>query len=329
MNRKPVINKDAKIAQIDVIDTIGGVNWWTGEVSDANKKAFRKELKNIDALAVDTIKINIIGCPGGDVDHALNMHDMLKTNPASIETVITGMTASAATFLAQAASPGKRKMSENALMLIHNVSTGVYGNKNNVEETLETLTAIDNRIAKLYAANSAHDVDFFLDLMDENNGRGKWLDADQALEFGLIDEIFTPTKAQASVSFDKQLFANLGYPAPPNTETAMDKITKTLSALKTKVDDMFTNNTPSTVVVADLQAEITAIKAKATKKAKKYTSKLSAKDAEIAQLKNTIKDLENNPADPSIKGKESFEAKTLDELDDLINSLSINQKNTK
>src|SRR5699024_9340889 len=128
----------------------------------------------------------------------LAIHDALAQHPARIVTKVYGMTASAATIIAQAGD--ERLMSENALYLVHRAWGLSMGNRNDMDEMMDTLEQIDKRIAGIYARRADKDAGEMMDLMDENNGGGRFLDAEEAKEFGLIDGGFEPMKAAASIS---------------------------------------------------------------------------------------------------------------------------------
>jgi hypothetical protein len=107
-------------------------------------------------------------------------------------------------------------MSDNALYLVHKSMFFAVGNANDFKKAMDTSNTIDDRIASIYAKRSGKDIKVFQDLMNENNGEGKWIDAKQAKEMGLIDEIIEPSKAAAAV--DVRAFAQMGLPIPENYE---------------------------------------------------------------------------------------------------------------
>ena len=89
----------ATISTIDIEGTIGEA-WW--EDSPNTAKAMKKELKAIGELNAEEIIVNIHSL-GGSVDHGLAIHDLLRENKARVTTRVTGgMSASAATIIAQA-----------------------------------------------------------------------------------------------------------------------------------------------------------------------------------------------------------------------------------
>lgn len=161
--------------------------------------ALRAELKAIAALETDEIDVRI-NSPGGSVAHGIAIHDLLAAAKADVTTTVEGMTASAATVIAQAGKT--RRMSANALYLVHRVSVGAWGNIHDIELGAKDAKAMDERLAAIYAKRSGRKPDDVLALMDRANGRGEWLSADQAKDAGLIDEAVEPREMAAAVDLD-------------------------------------------------------------------------------------------------------------------------------
>lgn len=199
-------NAATKTATID-IDGYIGMDWWKDSKDQNTKERLKKELKDIANISAEVIHVNINSL-GGDVNHGLSIHDLLAEHPAKVVTKINGMTASAATIIALAGD--ERRMSDNALGLIHLSSMGMWGNVNDYRAAISDMEKINGRIANMYAKVGNKDAKYFEDLMNENGGRGKWIDADEMLDIGLITEKFEPKKMAASYDF-----MSMGLPEPP------------------------------------------------------------------------------------------------------------------
>lgn len=122
---------------------------------------------------------------GGETSYAFGIHDALKKSGAVVTTRCYGYVASAATIIAQAASPGCRELSKTGLYLIHN-SIG------SCED--ELLAQVNEQIAEIYARHSGHPKQEFVALMAENSGNGKWLSPEEAIKHGLADRIIAKAK---------------------------------------------------------------------------------------------------------------------------------------
>lgn len=207
-----VLNKADNVAEINIDGEVGGASFDGEDLQWNTLGSIKKQLKQIAELSVNKIVVNI-SSPGGYVDEGLAIHDALRSQAANgtkVETRITGMTASAATIIAQAGDI--RSMSDNALYLVHKAWGFAMGNANDFEAQVSDLRKIDGVIANIYSKRSGKDTSVFDELMSENNGDGKWLDATEAKELGLIDNVLEPSKAAAA--FTKDMFRNYGLPMP-------------------------------------------------------------------------------------------------------------------
>lgn len=191
MQTKITIRNEAQTCYIDIEGTIGIPE--EHQFEDASSRvatfeAFRREVKRIAEVAAKSVVVNIRST-GGDVNDALLIYDALRALDAQITTRCYGYTASAATIIAQAADEGCREISGNALYLIHNSTCSIDGNSSSLDARAELLRKTDEQLANLYALHSGGDAATYAALMAENNGEGRWLTAEEAIEFGLADGI--------------------------------------------------------------------------------------------------------------------------------------------
>ena len=185
------IHDRADLCRIEIEGTIGVPEEWQFETPDsrvATYERFRETLGRIARIESPEVIVEIRST-GGDVNDALLIHDALRALPGRITTRCYGYTASAATIIAQAASPGCREISANALYLIHNSICASEGNAAELAAKVELLRQTDARIAGLYAARSGRPVGEFEVLMAENNGNGRWLSPEEAVGAGLADRV--------------------------------------------------------------------------------------------------------------------------------------------
>ncbi len=195
MQTKITIRNEAQTCYIDIEGTIGVPEECQFEDASsrvATFEAFRHEVKRITEVAAKSVVVNIRST-GGDVNDALLIYDALRDLDAHITTRCYGYTASAATIIAQAADEGCREISSNALYLIHNSTCSIDGNAASLNARAELLHKTDEQLARLYALHSGGESEFFLALMAENNGEGRWLSAEEAIEVGLADSIINTT----------------------------------------------------------------------------------------------------------------------------------------
>ena len=190
-NAQPT-NADADEAIIDIDGEIG-FDWWAMTMEEAQRNTSDSISKVLKDISASKITVNI-SSPGGDVPDGLVIHDLLREHAATVTTHVRGMTASIATVIAQAGD--YRRISKNALYLVHQSWSIAMCNVNDMMDMAGTLATIDGKIAQLYADRSGKDVETFKELMAKSNGDGIWITAEQALEYGLVDEIVEPGKKE-------------------------------------------------------------------------------------------------------------------------------------
>ncbi|MDR1978554.1 MAG: Clp protease ClpP [Synergistaceae bacterium] len=165
--------KNETEAEIILFDDIG--KWWGGK----SAKDFVKEIKDLG----DITKINLrINSGGGDVFEAQAMYSYLRTHKAHKTVRIDGLAASAASFLAMAGD--KIVMPSNALMMIHNPATIVWGEAEEMRKVAEFLDKVRDTIAAVYMAKTGLPEEKIKSMMDDET----WMDADEALSLGFCDE---------------------------------------------------------------------------------------------------------------------------------------------
>lgn len=152
---------------------------------------FKKLLARIQETRPEKITLNIRS-NGGDIHEALLIYEeleQLKKCGTQITTCCYGYTASAATLIAQAASPGGRLIAPSAMYLIHNATTALEGNVLDARHTLQLLSQTDQKMAEIYAIHSEREPQHYADIMARNAGKGQWLSAQEALSEGLADAL--------------------------------------------------------------------------------------------------------------------------------------------
>ena len=193
-------NQTAEIAIEGIIGLYNPDSPDIAKKSCSTYSEFKQQLDKIQTQNITSLIVHIRST-GGDVNDALLIHDALRSLHCPIITRCYGYTASAATIIAQAASPGKREMSANGLYLIHRASCNSEGNATTLDETAQMLLKTDERIANIYAKRSGLHISHFIELMEYNQGNGRWLSPEETLKAGLIDRIFTAQPITNHASF--------------------------------------------------------------------------------------------------------------------------------
>ena len=234
MRRQPAIrflNESADEAVIEIYGQIG-YEGWDREDDENTARLMSGELDRIKALNAKriTVKINSLG---GDVNHALAIHDLLAEHPALVTTQINGLCASAATIVAMAGK--ERRMSKNALFLIHQCSAYVgRANQEQLAQELVTQKTVNGRMLDIYTAACNGKEAEISELLKANNGLGKWLTATEARDFGFVTDIYNESRKTAC--FTQSAFSDNGLPALPEAYADMVAAEDTRSPWQSLVD---------------------------------------------------------------------------------------------
>lgn len=135
-----------------------------------------------------------INSPGGSVYDALAIYDTMQFVTNDVQTVGIGVQASAAAFLLSSGTKGKRFILPNSTVMIHQPSSGTRGKVTDQEIDLRESLRIKKLLESIMAKNTGQSPDKIHDDME----RDKWLDANEAKKYGIIDAIITnPPKASS------------------------------------------------------------------------------------------------------------------------------------
>lgn len=168
-----IVNRADLPTQIHLFNTIGGA---PGSTS-ANQ--FISELDDIDG----PVQL-LLNSEGGEVFQAKPIYNALSRRQ-DVEVIVDGIAASAASFIAMAASPGKLYMSRIASMMIHDGHAVAYGNAQDLVSLAGALDRESDTIASIYAERTGRDAAYFRDKMRVET----WYNAEQALAEKLCDGI--------------------------------------------------------------------------------------------------------------------------------------------
>jgi ATP-dependent protease ClpP protease subunit len=174
-----------------------------------------------EQLAQTTGPVEVyINSPGGGIFDGLTIYNALLRRDASV--FVEGIAASAASFIAQAAVPGKLGMAKTATMMIHNGMSFADGDAEEMRKTADILEAQTQNIAEIYSERSGMAVDDLLAMMSEQT----WLRAAAAVDKGLADYVYDPRNGPVNVLARRPAPGNAAVTdkaaAPPDKPAAGD-----------------------------------------------------------------------------------------------------------
>lgn len=163
------------------------------QVDDASADDIMAQLLVLESMDPDRDIMMYINSPGGSFTAMTAIYDTMQYIRPQVMTVVLGQAASAAAVIAAAGTPGKRVALPNARILIHQPSVGEagHGQASDIEiqaaEILRMRTWLEETLAK-HTNRTQEQVNRDID-------RDKILSAQEALEYGLIDQVLTSRKA--------------------------------------------------------------------------------------------------------------------------------------
>jgi ATP-dependent Clp protease protease subunit len=130
-----------------------------------------------------------INSPGGVVTAGMAIYDTMQFIKPDVSTIVMGQACSMGSLLATAGAPGKRKMLPSARHMIHQPSGGAGGQATDMEIQVNEIIKMKKNLTQIYVDHNSKGKTFeqFHAAMERDN----FMSAQEALEFGLIDEIIT------------------------------------------------------------------------------------------------------------------------------------------
>ena len=131
-----------------------------------------------------------INSPGGSVSAGLGIYDTMQLVAPDVSTICTGMAASMAAVLLTAGAKGKRSALPHSRVMIHQPMGGVQGQASDIEITAREILKYKQELYEILSAHSGQSIDKIT--LDAD--RDYWMRADEAKEYGLIDEVLVGRK---------------------------------------------------------------------------------------------------------------------------------------
>ena len=126
-----------------------------------------------------------INSPGGMVTAGLAIYDTMQYIKCDVSTICIGLAASMGAFLLAGGAKGKRYALPNAEIMIHQPSGGAKGQATEIQIAAEHILKTKKKLNEILAANSGKPVE----VVEKDTDRDNWLSADEAKEYGLIDNV--------------------------------------------------------------------------------------------------------------------------------------------
>lgn len=160
-----------------------------GPIDDHISNIIISQLLFLESQNIEKPIYLYINSPGGSVSSGLGIYDAMQYIKPKISTIVIGQACSMGSFLAQAGAKGERKILPHARVMVHQPSGGAQGMASDIEISYKEIQYLKKKLTELYVHHNTVGKTFedFERIMD----RDTFMSAEQAVEWGLADEIIT------------------------------------------------------------------------------------------------------------------------------------------
>ena len=165
----------------------------TGPVDDAVASVITAQLLFLEADNPEKDISFYINSPGGVVSSGLAIYDTMQYIRPDVSTLCIGQAASMGSLLLAGGAAGKRFCLPHARVMVHQPSGGFRGQATDIEIHAREILDLRARLNQIYAQHTKQDIK----IIEANMERDTFMSADQAKEFGLVDEVVTERNLSA------------------------------------------------------------------------------------------------------------------------------------
>lgn len=195
---------------------------YIGKYDEFDYKRFQQVFR--DALSAHNDLTIRMHCGGGSVYEGLAIYDLIMNSEKHTKVIVEGMAASMGGVIALAGD--EIEMNENAFFMMHAVTSGCFGNKNDFKNGIQQIENCEERLGKIFGERTKADELTIKNWFD--SGQDHWLSSDKCLEMGICDRVIKPTKKRKTGQEAESILSktpeeafecfNL-YPEPPEDNT--------------------------------------------------------------------------------------------------------------
>lgn len=163
----------------------------SGPIDDNVANSVIAQLLFLDAQDSEKDIYLYINSPGGSVSAGLAIFDTMNFVKADVQTIVLGMAASMGSFLLTAGQKGKRFALPNAEIMIHQPLGGAQGQATEIEIAARHILDTRQRLNSILAERTGQPIE----VIERDTDRDNYMTAEQAKEYGLIDEVMENSSA--------------------------------------------------------------------------------------------------------------------------------------
>lgn len=158
----------------------------TEEITESMAAGICCQINHLATLSNDDITLWIMS-PGGSVSAGTAILDTMNSCGCDFKTIVMGTAASMAAVIASSGTKGKRYIGSNSEMMIHQALGGFSGQTADILRTAQHIEKVNHRLCEILAVNTGVSIDKIAADCD----RDYHLNANEAITYGLVDDIFS------------------------------------------------------------------------------------------------------------------------------------------
>lgn len=158
----------------------------TEPITDEVAAAVIAQLKYLDDKGKGDIHL-YINSPGGSVTAGMAIYDAIKRCKNDVSTICTGIAASMGAFLLSSGTKGKRMITPEAEVMIHQPLGGAQGQASDIELVAQHIAQVKRKLNRILSENTGKSIEF----INRDCDRDYYMTAEEALEYGIVDKIMT------------------------------------------------------------------------------------------------------------------------------------------
>ena len=160
------------------------------EVNDYTANVIQAQLLYLNANDSERDISLYLNTPGGSVYAGLGIYDTMQFVNCDIATICTGMAASMGAVLLVAGAEGKRAALPHSRVMIHQPMGGIQGQASDIEITAKQILKLKDELYEIISEHAHKDIE----IIRKDADRDYWMDAKEALAYGMIDKIYSKSK---------------------------------------------------------------------------------------------------------------------------------------
>jgi len=181
--------RQLNVTQMDVFSRLmmDRVIFLGTEVNDYTANVIQAQLLYLDSVDSERDIHLYLNTPGGSVYAGLGIYDTMQFVGAKVSTICTGLAASMGAVLLVAGEKGMRAALPHSRVMIHQPLGGIQGQASDIEITAKEILKLKEELYQIISYHSGKSID----QIRQDADRDHWMTAQEALEYGMIDRVYT------------------------------------------------------------------------------------------------------------------------------------------